>query len=352
MKRVRATTLEDVARAARVSRATVSLALAGTGRLSAETRARVRAVAAELDYSVNVGASNLRRARAGALGVYLPESTNGLAYYMDFVFGVVETAAASGQSVTIVAGATAGERARAHVDGYILIAPPDDDPVVRRILEGRLPVVSGERVPAGLPAPWGVVYSDHRMGMTALMNHVAERGAVRPALIAPPANTVWGSEVRRAYLEWCAAGGARPVVRESPERFMPDDVRRVATELLAGDDGDRPDAIISAPDGSAVGAVSAARALGLEVGTDVLITAYADSLAMQMADPPITAIDLRARDFGRHCAAMLLSALEGQNDGDGAGDGDGDGTGDGGDAAETEAFTIDLRVRASTGRPG
>ena len=57
---------------------------------------------------------------------------------------------------------------------------------------------------------------------------------------------------------------------------------------------------------------------------------------------------------------MLLSALEGQNDGDGAGDGDGDGAGDGdgdgagdgGDAAETEAFTIDLRVRASTGRPG
>ncbi|WP_368498117.1 LacI family DNA-binding transcriptional regulator [Herbiconiux sp. A18JL235] len=352
MNRVRATTLEDVARAAGVSRATVSLALAGTGRLSAETRARVRAVAAELDYSVNVGASNLRRARAGALGVYLPESTNGLAYYMDFVFGAVETAAASGQSVTIVAGATAGERARAHVDGYILIDPPDDDPVVRRILEGRLPVVSGERVPSGLPAPWGVVYSDHRMGMTALMNHVAERGATRPALIAPPATTVWGSEVRDAYLAWCAAAGVEPIVRESPERFMPDDVRRVATELLSS--ADRPDAIISAPDGSAVGAVSAARGLGLEVGTDVLITAYADSLAMQMADPPITAIDLRARDFGRHCAAMLLSALHG--DGDGAAgvtgtDAEARTDAEAAPEVEAEAFTIDLRVRASTGAP-
>jgi DNA-binding LacI/PurR family transcriptional regulator len=334
VNRVRATTLEDVARAAGVSRATVSLALAGTGRISDETRRRVRTIAAELEYTVNVGARNLRRARAGALGLYLPDSTNGLAYYMDFIFGVVDTAAASGQSVTIVAGAAAGDRARAHVDGYILIDPPDDDPVVRRILEGRLPVVSGEDAPRDLPAPWGTVYSDHRLGMSALMDHLARRGSRSPALIAPSDGTVWGRDVRDAYLDWCGRNRVEPVMRQSPHRFMPDDVRRVATELLSA--ADRPDAIISAPDGSAVGAVSAARALGLRVGSEVLVTAYADSLAMQMCDPPVTAIDLRAREFGTRCAALLLSALD--DDGDGGDD----------DRMRREEFPIELRVRQST----
>lgn len=347
MNRRRAATLEDVARAAGVSRATVSFALSGTGRLSDETRVRVRAVAAELDYAVNIGARNLRRARAGAIGLYLPESTNGLAYYMDFIFGVVEVASASGQSVTIVAGSETAGTVHAHVDGFILIDPPDDDAAVRRILEGRLPVVSGEVVPATLPAPWGTVYSDHARGMAQLMDHLHERGSRRPALIAPATNTTWGRSLLESYQTWCDGRGIRPLVRESSRRFMPDDVRRVATELLAS--GDRPDAIVSAPDGSAVGAVSAARALGLRVGEDVLVSAYADSLAMQMCDPPVTAIDLHARDFGMRCARLLLAALTPAPPGEQAPDAAPAPPATAPDALPIiEPFTIDLRVRAST----
>ena len=331
MNRSRPTTLEDVARVAGVSRATVSFALTGTGRLSDETRERVRRIAAELDYAVNIGARNLRRAKAGAIGIYLPESTNGLAYYMNFLFGVVEVAAASSLSVTIVPGGRARDAGRAHVDGFILIDPPDDDDSVRSILASRMPVVSGEITPAGADRPWGTVYSDHASGMRAILDHLLERGARRPALLAPPTTTAWAREVRASYLAWCAEQAIQPLVEDSTRRATPDDVRRITTGLLSA--SATPDAIISAPDGSAVGAVSAVRALGLSVGDDVLVTAYADSLAMEMCDPPVTAIDLHARDFGVRCAALLLQAL-----------------GDPGPAAEEvqEAFTIDLRARAST----
>ncbi|MCI1018482.1 LacI family DNA-binding transcriptional regulator [Microbacterium sp. C5A9] len=312
MVRRRPTTLDDIAEVAGVSRSTVWFVLSDSGRVSDKTRAHVRQVAEDMKYVVNVGARNLRNARAGAIGVYLPESTSGLAYYMDFIFGVIDVASRNEVSVTVLPEGRTKAHQVSHVDGYILVDPPDDDATVLSILNGKLPVVSGERSPSGAPAPDAVVGSDHANGMRELLEHLSTSGAQRPALIVGPANTAWVRDIRHAYLEWCEARDVAPVLADSAERLSADDIRSVTRELLSSDPV--PDAIISTPDGSAVGVVSTARSMGIVIGTELLVAGYADGLAMEMADPAITAVDLSPRAFGARCATRLFEVIDSSRD--------------------------------------
>lgn len=321
MPRARPVTLLDVARAAGVSRTTASAALGGSGRLSQETRAHVEAVARRLGYRANPAARHLRRGRLGAIGLHLPSQTTGLAYYMAFAFGVVEQAQREGLSVTLLAPDAV---APAQVDGFVVVDPLRGDPLVRALLSSGAPVVSGEQVAPGEPAPAAVVQTDHAGGLRTLLDHLAARGAARPALLAPDETSAWAAALRTTYEAWCAERRVAPSVRDVPFSATANDVRAVSAELLGGraaggggaagggatgGDAPRPDAIVCAPDGSALGAIAAAREVGLTVGQDLLVAACVDSAAMALATPPVTALDLHPRAFGRRCAATLLALL-------------------------------------------
>ncbi|MFC5789467.1 LacI family transcriptional regulator [Agromyces tardus] len=306
-----AVTLQDVADAAGVSRATASLSLRGKGRFSAETRQRIEDAARDLGYVVNVTARNLRTARSGAVGLYVPDHTLSFRYYMDVAFGAVERAAESDLLVTLMPTAFRGRSAiTEQLDGFIVVDPVDGDPVVERLLTGRRPVVSGEHVPAGLPAPWATAYGDHVAGMRMLLDHLWERGARRPACMLPDPSMAWGREMAEGYAAWCAEKGV------SEQRVLGwfdttmDRVRSSFQELLARDD--RPDSIVSAPEGMALIAVEAIRAAGLVVGRDVLVASYVDSDALAVTDPPVTSLDLGARQMGRQTMDLLADALEGR----------------------------------------
>jgi DNA-binding LacI/PurR family transcriptional regulator len=327
--RGRPVTLIDVARAAGVSRTTASAALGGSGRLSPETRDRVAAVAARLGYEANPVARHLRRGRMGAIGLHLPEQATGLAYYMEFAFGAVERAREEGVAVTLLAPAAP---ARVHVDGFVVVDPLRDDPVVAALLASGQPVVSGERLPGEEPQAATVVASDHERGLRELLDHVAARGAAAPSLIAPDEASAWAHALRSAYRGWCAQRGVAPLVRDVAFNASPEEVRLVAGELLAaGRAHDGPIAIVSAPDGAALGTVAAARDAGLEVGREVLAAACVDSAAMAFASPPITALNLHPRSFGRRCVTALLALLAGERP-----------------AGASLRQPVDLVVRAST----
>nr|WP_246344970.1 LacI family DNA-binding transcriptional regulator [Conexibacter arvalis] len=324
----------DVARAAGVSRTTASAALGGSGRLSEETRAHVAAVAARLGYRANPVARHLRRGRIGAIGLHLPSHATGLAYYMEFAFGVVERAQREGLSVTLLAPKAT---APAQVDGFVVVDPLRGDPLVGALLGSGLPVVSGEQVAPGEPAPAAVVQADHERGLRALLDHLAARGARRPALLAPDERSAWALALRSAYDAWCHERCVPPRVRDVPFSATADEVRAVSAELLGARGGaagspDLPDAIVCAPDGSALGAIAAAADAGLTVGDDLLVAACVDSAAMALAGPPVTALDLRPREFGARCATSLLAILAGERP-----------------AAATLRQPVDLVVRASTG---
>ncbi|MEU6239494.1 LacI family DNA-binding transcriptional regulator, partial [Kitasatospora sp. NPDC047058] len=108
----RSVTLIDVARAAGVSKSTVSNALGGSGRVSETTRERIQDVARELGYRPNTAARSLRRSSTGAIGLHLPRTATRLDYYMRLAFGAVERAREDGLDLVLLAPGTASGGAR------------------------------------------------------------------------------------------------------------------------------------------------------------------------------------------------------------------------------------------------
>jgi DNA-binding LacI/PurR family transcriptional regulator len=330
-------TIIDVARQAGVSKTTASDALSGSGRVSPRTRARIEEVAARLGYVPNSAARHLRHSRVGAVGLYLPRQAMGTGFYMEFTFGVAERARAAGLDLTLLGADSAGIKPpRSRVDGLIILDPILDDPVVRDLLAGGVPVVTVGRHRGSGPAPSGVLTADHVAMTTRLLDHLGACGALAPGLIMADENfrADWSLIQRETYEAWCAAHGAEPAVRSVAVDASPETLDAVVRDLMAA----RPDldAVVCAPDGSALRALGTLQALGRRVGEGLLLASCVASPSLEMCDPPITAIDLRPRAYGAGAAELLTDILSA-------------------DAAHGEPgapierlHPIDLRIRRST----
>ncbi|MET8865136.1 LacI family DNA-binding transcriptional regulator [Nonomuraea sp. NPDC004580] len=294
-------TILTVAREAGVSKTTASDALRGSGRVSERTREQVARVAERLGYVPNGSARHLRKASTGTIGLHVPEVLTRSSYYMSFVFGVVEQAARHDYDVTLI---TSGQR-RARpprVDGLVLGDPLSGDPVVESLMATGLPTVSCERFP-GDRQPDGVVWSEHAVMLGRLLDHVRDAGSTRPGLVVAGDESDWAASLHRGYLAWCTAKRVEPLVRRVSFDANGDEVRAAARALLATP----MDALICAPAGAATEVAPLLHASG----TGVLLASCVDSAATRLADPPITAIDLRPKEAGASCAELLFELLSG-----------------------------------------
>ncbi len=307
--RVASATIVDVAKAAGVSKTTVSDALRGGGRVSEETRQAVIAAAEKLGYSLNRSARSLRTATTGAIGLYIPQVLVRSEHYLSFVYGAVNAAAQRDYDVTLI---VAGNRERAahvpHVDGLVLIDPVESDQNLDRLMATGLMTVSSEHFPGGRK-PTGVVWSDHAAQARELLDHLADEGARAPALIASTTVSEWSLNIREAYNGWCAERGVTPVIVESPFGAAPEDLQRTAAELLRAHP--ETDALVAAGDGVAVTVAPAITAAGRRIGVDFLLASCVDSQANEALQPPITSVDARGGDAGAACVRLLIDLLEG-----------------------------------------
>ncbi|MEV8003589.1 LacI family DNA-binding transcriptional regulator [Streptomyces sp. Cmuel-A718b] len=304
----RTVTLLDVARAAGVSKSTVSDALQGSGRVAAETRDRVRAVAAELGYRPNSAARRLRRASTGAVGLHLPATATRLDYYMNLAFGAVERAQEDGLDMVLLApSGAAGGRIASRVDGLLVIDPEAADSAVPGLLDAGVPVVTGERYLGPATGPSAAVVCDNAASLTALLDHVTDRGARRPAVLAPSGSSAWATALRATARSWGLAHGVEVALRTVPFAATPAEAEEATRALLTADPA--VDAVICAPDGSAPGVLRAAAALGRKAGPGLLVASCVDGPATRNAEPPVTAVDLRPAAYGRACAELLCDIL-------------------------------------------
>ncbi|MFE3850217.1 LacI family DNA-binding transcriptional regulator [Streptomyces griseorubiginosus] len=297
-------TLADVARAAGVSTTTASDALRGHGRVSEPTRRTVLDAARRLDYAPNRSARSLRTSVTGTIGLHVPEFPTNAEYYMSFVFGVAEQAAHAGLDVTLL---SSGRLPR--VDGLVLCDPVAEDPVVDRLMDAGLPVVTAERY-VGDRQPAGVLWSDHETSMTGLLDHLRAKGARRPAFLACDITFDWALTLQDTYARWCAEHGVPRLQHAAPLGAPPPVLRAAVGELLAG--APETDALVCAADGAAAAVLPEIRAAGRVVGEDLLLASCVDSQAMRTAEPPITAIDLKPRQMGVECARLLGEILSGE----------------------------------------
>ncbi|PZF97711.1 LacI family DNA-binding transcriptional regulator [Micromonospora endophytica] len=301
----RPVTLHDVARRAGVGKSTVSNVLSCSGRVSEETRERVRAAVEELGYVPNRAARQLRGGRTGIIGVYVPGVPSTSEFYMRFVFGIMEHAAGRDRDVTILTAS--GRRSPRALDGVIVADPHQDDEFVPVLMRGGMPVVCFERPPDGM-RPQVVLWADHRRAITELLDRMAAAGARRPALVLPPETGDWAAQLGSGYRDWCAGHSVAAEVAHHPWVPSPPEVSRAVEQVLAAPG---VDALVCASVDTAPVAVQVLHRQGRQVGRDVLLASATESSALRLGQPPITALDLSPLDAGRRCADLLDGLIGG-----------------------------------------
>jgi DNA-binding LacI/PurR family transcriptional regulator len=192
------------------------------------------------------------------------------------------------------------------LDGVIVLDPLPEDPRWDALQGSTSPVVLLGRDPHRTLGP--SVVPDTDQGMQALLDHLWEQGVRSLGLIAPDIAWAEGQQAIRAAASWCEAKGITPMVaRAQVSQCVTREAAAAAGRATAQDvlaSANRPDALVGLLEDFGRGIVSAARSRGLSVPGDLLVAQDVDGLLAQVADPPITAIDLNIA--GQITAAVTL----------------------------------------------
>jgi DNA-binding LacI/PurR family transcriptional regulator len=327
-------TLAAVAAHAGVSPSTASLAFAGSPRVTAPTRERVLAAAADLGYGgPDPLAASLRRGRSGVIGAFVGERL--LYAFRDPVAvqlldGITEVLGSHGVGLLLLAGDTgrpATEQiARIPLDAAIFATCGlEDDPALDQLRARGVPVVGVEG-----PVLDGVVLIDidDRGGTQELARHLHGLGHRRVATVAMPLRL----DGTRGPLD--AARRSRAHYRDVRHRlegvedvFGPvpafetasnavDEGVRAGRALLDGPADRRPTAVIAQSDVLAAGVLQAAAELGLRVPADVSVAGFDGADLPWLGATVLTTVVQPTDEKGRTAARAAMALVEGERPSD------------------------------------
>ncbi|MCK0148865.1 LacI family DNA-binding transcriptional regulator [Marivita sp. S6314] len=312
-------TLDDVARTAGVSTATVSRCLNSPDRVVEGTRIRVMNAVEQLGYTPNFGARVMAAKRTFTIGAIIPTMEN--AIFARGLQAFQEELHTRGYTLLVSSSAyqpkIEEEQIRALVargaDGLLLIGH-DRDPALYRYLQRQgVPSLSAWVYDPDSDQP--TVGFDNRASMCALTETVTSLGHRKIAVIS---GITEGNDRARARLEGIRDGlrkAAIPLetltVIETPYEI---ENGAVACETLMKG-ADRPTAIMCGNDVLAVGAMRKVRELGLSVPDDVSITGFDDIELARIVNPPLTTVHVPHRDMGKRAAAALIDMVEKRSSG-------------------------------------
>lgn len=313
--------IADVAREAGVSKTAVSFAFNSPDRLSPETANRIREVAEALGYRPHPVARMLTQRRTWTIGVLTPQALSVIfsnPFFGAFSEGVALAAEESGYGLHFISplhGSLARALSRATVDGVVAIGLSGDHPEVEEIRRAGLPFVLVDS--RALPEHSSVEVDDEGGARTAA-EHLLSLGhrdflviGIEPPQTAsgPDPDGVVARRLRgyRAALE--AAG-----IELTDERIVvgPATIEGgIAVFREAWEAGLRPTAILAMSDAMAIGAMRAARDLGLGVPRDVSVVGFDDIDLAPHTDPALTTVHQPVRRKGEEAVRLLLSIVDG-----------------------------------------
>ncbi len=314
-------TIADIARRAGVTKAAVSFALNDQPGVSADTRARILAIADEVGWRPHSAARALSDGRAGAFGLVIDRPARMLGvepFFMQLISGIqAELSLEHTALLFTVAEDQAAELelyqswwARRRVDGVFLVDLQIDDQRVAFLQEMRMPtVVIGNPGGAGtLPAVW----HDDAAAVRTVVGYLAGLGHRRLARVTGMPR-FWHTKIRTdEFYRAAQVAGVEAVCVEAD--YTGEQGAEATRRLL--DVRPRPTAILYDNDLMAVSGLSVARRMGVDVPAELSIVAWDDSPLCELVHPALTALRRDIQAYGAHAARRLLQAAGGAVVGD------------------------------------
>lgn len=306
-------TLEDIARQAGVSRATVSRVLNGDEHVRESTRNRVLEVLQQYNFQPNLAARGLAAGRTNVIGLVIPAGLSALfadPYFPILIQGATSVCNLRDYSLMLWLAEPEYERRTIRkilhgglLDGVIVSSSLMDDPIVQALYESKMPFILVGRHPT---LDVNYVDVDNVAGGREATLHLIRLGHKRIATITGPLNMIAGYDRLEGYRQ------------ALEQRGLPYDPGLVAEGDFTEEGGYaamqkllplRPTAVFVASDAMAEGALRAIRQAGLRVPQDIALVGYDDTPVASRTTPPLTTIRQPIARMGAVAVETLLDLI-------------------------------------------
>ncbi|HET6451320.1 MAG TPA: LacI family DNA-binding transcriptional regulator [Spirochaetia bacterium] len=323
------TTLRDVAEAAGVSMATVSRSLNDSTLIPESTRRRVRVVADQLGFEFNAHARSLITRRVGTIGIILPPDYDrfGVQMYHGTLHNALRSVLECNDIDLIVAFLTnhfSGRNnikklvSRKKVDGLIIVQPVIDRDLIEFLRSKEIPFVfSHYPPPEECPADVDIIYPDNELGGLLAARHLVSIGRSRILCIGAkgdrPHHREWDLRMEGVHRGLKEAG-----VVPGPENELRGDMtiesgyNLVMSKRATLRDYD---GIIALNDLMAIGAILAAREIGVSIPDDLAVVGYDDTDLAAAMRPSLTAVHQPREELSLVTCERLLELVRSRHAG-------------------------------------
>ena len=312
-------TIDLVAKAAGVSRATVSRVLNGTAKVSPEREKAVNKAIAKYNFTPNATARRLAGGRSGLIALLLEESSE--EFFLNPFWGQVVQGFSSaitdagmhplllirpknGTEDSLFATLQAGQ-----MDGLAIFSWHRPLRSFEKMLDPRMAVVFGGDLGASKNFPY--VDVDNMKGGLLATRHLIESGCKNIVTITGDLKLQSARDRLDGYEKAMAAAGLKIkdelVIHGDYTQSKAEELTRQLLKKKIKFDG-----VFAANDQSAVGVINILLQNAISVPAKVKVVGFDDSLVASRNKPSITTIRQPIREFGAQVAATLLAILNGE----------------------------------------
>ncbi|MGN7356292.1 LacI family DNA-binding transcriptional regulator [Paenibacillus sp. SAF-054] len=308
-------TIYDIAAKANVSAMTVSKVINNTGRISEQTRKRVKKVMEELNYIPNSNARSLVLQQTQILSLLITDITN--PFYTSLARGAEDSAKKLGYRLLFGNSDEDYDKEQDYVDMIlstrvdgVLFAPAGDHSLkhLEKLRAHNIPFVIMDRAVPGIESD--IVSGDSKQGARNLVDYLIGLGHRRIALVNGSLDVSTARLRYQGYAEALQLHGIelddQLVVHKSYRDYKDEDQLSRLLELTAP-----PTAIFAANNFLAVGVINALRERGLRVPEDMSVVCFDDLDLSSALDPFLTVAAQPAYQFGAMGIQLLVERIQG-----------------------------------------
>lgn len=310
MKRIR---MEDVAKRAGVSKATVSLALSDNPLVSDKTRLRVKRIAELLGYEPNPHAQRLAKSRSGQIGLIVPDIEN--VYYASLMRHMNLELQRAGYSMLCSISENAidteelivREMLRNVVDAILLVpthgvlkAPPS----IEMLLRSNTPAVfvTSKYDGAGIPC----VMCDLAKGMNDLSSMLYSQGRKRQVLLTYASGAIAFAQREAGFVAALAQSDAKATICRV-DQITYESAFTWAENCCLSD----LDAILCVNDMMALGVLDALKQRGVSIPGDIAVAGFDDVIFSRITSTPITTVRQDIAQLCRLSVEHVIARIQG-----------------------------------------
>jgi len=309
--------INEIARRAGVSIATVSRALNKNGPVREETRRKIQQIAEQVNYKPNPIARSLSRKKTDTIGVILPELVD--EFFTDIIRGIDEEAYRTNQYIMV--SSSHSERnivqtllefmSSGRVDGVILMAPQFREELTTLIKRSKRPVVLLNSCNGS--ENFVCFNINNYIGARSIIEHLIKHGYKNIGMIRGPEGNCDADERFRGFKDTLAEHNL-PIEHHLtvPGNFTVKSGYYGFIRLMS--QPQKPQAIFAANDMMAVGAYEAARELNINIPHDVAIVGFDDIFLSRLLTPRLTTVHVPIVELGTQAMRYLLKMISNEVD--------------------------------------